>query len=263
MKAVRFSPLPFLFFGVALVTSSAVVASAQKVSGRASNASGLLSQLSAAFSGGKAVQRVQMSGSATWQTGSLEDFGAVSLTASADGSSEMQLSLASRGQRTETQTAGGPDATCQWAGTDGVSHEIRSGSCWRSALWFLPALSLQTSLLPGNLAVSDLGAGAVGSENTAYRHLRSLYAVSGLPSARTTDIAQQSTADLGLDPGSLLPAVFAYSVHPDNGAQVAIAIEVRYSDYRIVDGAQIPFHIQRYVNGSLQLDILLTSAQIN
>lgn len=74
---------------------------------------------------------------------------------------------------------------------------------------------------------------------------------------------QQSTTNLGLDPVSLLPAVMTFSVHPDNGAPSSIAIEIHYSDYHSVSGVQIPFHIQRYVNGSLQLDILVNSAQIN
>lgn len=72
-----------------------------------------------------------------------------------------------------------------------------------------------------------------------------------------------STTDIGLDTVSLLPAVLAYSVHPDNGAPVSIAIEIHYSDYRTVSGVQIPFHIQRYVNGFLQLDILVSSAAVN
>jgi hypothetical protein len=57
--------------------------------------------------------------------------------------------------------------------------------------------------------------------------------------------------------------VLAYSIHPDNGAPVAIAIEVHYSDYHAVNGVQIPFLIQRYVNGALQLEIQVSSAQIN
>jgi hypothetical protein len=79
----------------------------------------------------------------------------------------------------------------------------------------------------------------------------------------SSNLAQQSTTDLGLDPTTLLPTVLAYTVCPDNGAQVKIAIEIHYSNYQPVDGVQVPFHIQRFVNGSLQLDILINSAQIN
>jgi hypothetical protein len=40
-------------------------------------------------------------------------------------------------------------------------------------------------------------------------------------------------------------------------------IEVRYSNYQNAMGAKVPFHIQRYVNGSLQLDLVIQSAQVN
>jgi hypothetical protein len=66
-----------------------------------------------------------------------------------------------------------------------------------------------------------------------------------------------------LDTVTLLPAVLTYSLHPDNGAQFEIAVEVHYSDYRAVNGVHIPFLIQRYVNGSLQLEIRVSSAEIN
>jgi hypothetical protein len=79
----------------------------------------------------------------------------------------------------------------------------------------------------------------------------------------SANLAQQSIMDLGLDPTTLLPAVLAYTVRPDNGAQTQIAIEIHYSSYQSVNGVQVPFHIQRYVNGALQLDILISSAQVN
>jgi hypothetical protein len=72
-----------------------------------------------------------------------------------------------------------------------------------------------------------------------------------------------STTDLGLDPNSFLPAVLTYSIRPANAVFMPIAVEIRYSNYQAVDGVKIPFTIQRYVNGSLQLEITLSSAQIN
>lgn len=117
--------------------------------------------------------------------------------------------------------------------------------------------------MPSYLGTVDLGLGTVGTSTSVYRHLQSQLAFSGLPSTLSTQVMQQSTSDLGLDPNSLLPAVLAYSVQPDSGAQTPIAIQILYSNYQTVNGVQIPFHIQRYVNGSLQLDILLSTAQIN
>lgn len=222
----------------------------------------VLRQLSSTFSNGKAVQEVHLSGNATWYAGSLEDSGTVHLNASADGASQMKLFLASMGERTETQSGAGLSARCHWSSGDGIAHEVHSGSCMRPALWFLPALSLQSSQLSPTLATVDLGLGPVGSGTEDYRHLRTQLIDDDSSGTNTSDLAQQSTTDLGLDPATMLPVVLAYSVHPDNGAQTVLAIEIRYSDYRVVDGANIPFLIQRYVNGTLQLAIVVTSAQI-
>jgi hypothetical protein len=266
MKLPRFSHLFILFAGVLLLALSTTVAFAQEQEAvpQGASAGNVLGHWSAAFSGVKVVQKVQLSGNATWHVGGLEDTGTVTLTASSDGSSQMQLALATAGQRSETQTGLGSSASCRWAGNDGVSHNVDLSNCWRPALWFLPSFSFQPSLASSNRGDVDLGVGTVGSDAKVYRHLQSQIIPSGLPSTFATSITQQSTTDLGLDPATLLPAVLAYTVHPDNGAQgVTIAIEVRYSDYRTVDGVQIPFLIRRYLNGSLQLEISVSSAQIN
>ena len=263
MKTSWFSRLSFPFLVTALFTVPIVAAQTQGASPQGANARAAPSQLSAAFSGGKVVQQVQLSGDAKWYAGSTQDSGTANLIASADGSSQMQLALGALGQKTETQTGSGSSAICQWAGADGVAHAISADNCWKPVLWFLPALSLQPSLLPSNLGIVDLGTSTVGSSTNVYRHLQSQLVFSGLPDMMTNDIMKQSTTDLGLDPETLLPAVLAYSVRPDNGAPVTITIEVHYSDYRVVNGVQIPFLIQRYVNGSLQLEVSISSAEIN
>lgn len=227
------------------------------------NANGVLGQLIAAFSPGIVVQQVQMMGTATWNAGSLQDSGTVSLTASTGGSSQMRLDLSSLGQKTETQTGAGESADCQWSGADAVVHEVDATNCWRPALWFLPALSFQPSLLPNYLGVVDLGIGTVGSGTQAYRHLQSQFMFSDLTSPLATKVTEMSATDLGLDPTSLLPAVLAYSIHPNDGSSAPIAIEIHYSNYQTVNGVQIPFLIERYLNGSLQLTINVSSAQIN
>lgn len=258
MKLSRFAVIIHSLAGITLLALPMPTAFAQGAS-----ASNVLGQLSAAFSGVKVVQSVQLSGNATWYVGQEEDSGTVTLTAATNGALQMQLALASSGERTESQTGLGLSSSCQWAGADGVAHEIQSGSCWRPALWFLPAFSLQPSLLPANLTVSDLGIGTVGASTAPYRHLQSQWTVPSAPSSLAADVAQWSKTDIGLDQTSLLPAVLAYSVRPDNGASMAVAIEVHYSDYRAINGVRIPFTIQRYVNGALQLEIQVSAAQIN
>jgi hypothetical protein len=116
--------------------------------------------------------------------------------------------------------------------------------------------------MSSNVGFIDSGSGVVGS-GTAYRRLRGQFSPTGMSAKLAGDIEKRSKTDIGLDPITFLPAVLAYSVHPDNGAPIQVAIEVHYSDYRTVDGTQIPFHIERYVNGYLQLDIHVTSAEVN
>jgi hypothetical protein len=263
MKLSRFSVLIHSIVGITLLALPTLGAYSQGATPQRESSENVLGRLSAAFSSGKVVQSVQLSGNATWYAGNLEDTGTVILTASSDGSTQMQLALAATGQKTESQTGSGLSATCQWAGANGVAHAVNSVSCGRPVPWFLPSLSLQPSLLSSNLGVADLGMGTVGASTNTHRHLQGQLTFNGTPDALTADAIQMSKTDIGLNPTSLLPAVLSYSVRPDSGAPIAIAIEVRYSNYRAVSGVQIPFLIQRYVNGSLQLEVHVSSAEIN
>jgi hypothetical protein len=114
-----------------------------------------------------------------------------------------------------------------------------------------------------SLVAEDLGQEAIGSDSTSYRHLKTQLQPVGLPAEMMASMAKRSATDIGLDPTTMLPAVLAYEVHPDNGASIPISIEAHYSNYQDVNGVKIPFLIQRYVNNSLQLEISLTSAQVN
>lgn len=261
MNVFRLSLLSLV--GIALFTTLlSSTGRTQEATSQDANSSDALNRLSTAFSGGHIVQSVQLSGNAVWHAGGEEDSGSVNLSASVDGSSQVELILDRAGKRIETQTGAGANALCQWAGTDGVAHNASANNCLRPHLWFLPALWLQPALPANNLKTNDLGSGTVGSGAVVYRHLRSQFLLSGQQDPITDDITQQSTTDLGLDTTSLLPAVLTYSVRPDSGAAIPVKIEIRYADYRVVDGAQIPFRIERYVNGALQLDIFVTDAQV-
>jgi hypothetical protein len=254
--------LCFSVLAIAIIPTPAGTAHAQGVTPQSSSGSGVLNQLSLATFGGKTVQSIQLSGTARWYAGGSEDSGSANLTASMDGSSQLQLQLAVSGARIETQTGTGLSSVCQWSGADGVPHSIDPGNCWRPAVWFFPAFSFQPALLASNFHVVDLGSGAVGSSSNVYRHLQGQLAFNSLPSSLSTDLTQQSTTDIGLDPTSLLPAVLSYSVRPDDGAPTSIAVEIRYSDYHVVDGVEIPYLIQRYINGSLELAITVSSVKI-
>jgi len=235
---------------------------AQQTLPQPTNATGLIGQISNAFSAGQLIHQITLSGNAIWHAGGQDDSGPVTLTATMTGEFQMTLQL-SRGQKLETQTGTGTGAACSWTGSDGKAHNIDLGNCLKPAVWFLPAISLQPSMLSSSVVAADLGQGVIGSDSTPYRHLNTQLQLTGLPAATIDSMEKRSTTDIGLDPTTMLPAVLEYKVHPDNGASIPISIEAHYSNYQDVNGVQIPFLIQRSINNSLQLEITVTSAEFN
>jgi hypothetical protein len=69
--------------------------------------------------------------------------------------------------------------------------------------------------------------------------------------------------DLYVDGATFLPISYVYNSHPDTDAGLDIPTEIRYSDYRTVDGILVPFHVQKLVNGSLSLDLQFQAASLN
>jgi hypothetical protein len=233
----------------------------QAASTATADASSLLGQLNQAFSGGELINDVQLTGTATWYGGATPDTGTVLLKASKDGSSQVTLVLSTAGQRVETQSAPALGATCQWQGADAVQHAIRSGACWRPVIWFLPALSLQPTVVSASVGAADLGTAEVGAAETSLRHLQVqlVFADTDI----MPEVTRQSTTDIGLSPTSFLPAVLAYKVRPDDGEETFASIEIRFSDYRTVNGVTVPFQIDRLVNGANNLDIQIASVAVN
>jgi len=69
--------------------------------------------------------------------------------------------------------------------------------------------------------------------------------------------------DLYLDPTTSLPVSYVFNSHPDNNAGLDIPTEIRYSDYKNVGGVQIPFHVQKFINNTLTLDLQFQNASLN
>ncbi len=222
----------------------------------------ILSQASQAFSAGNPVSSVSMTGTAQWFAGSTKDSGPAKLTAKVTGENSAELDL-SNGTRIEAQSAVGDDRTCTWSGKDGVSHDMASSNCWTATTWFLPHLALQTTGLPTNLGVQYLGVIADKGQSSPHLQHQLTIAPGQTKPAVTAQIQSWSRTDLALDPVTLLPSALKYTIHPDNNSSVNLQVEVRYSNYQNVSGVELPMHIERYVNGSLQLTVDIDSATVN
>ena len=87
-----------------------------------------------------------------------------------------------------------------------------------------------------------------------------LGAISGDPGTLLQHLTQ---TEIFLDATTYLLVAIAFNTHPDNNALLDIPVEFRFSDYRPVSGAQIPFHVQKFLNNSLLLDLQFSSATLN
>lgn len=217
-----------------------------------------LSQANQAFSAGKAVTSVQMIGTANWFAGSFKDSGPAKLSANVNGENRAEFDLGS-GSRVESQSAITDDRTCTWSGKDGVEHVVASSNCWTATVWFLPHLALQSVGVP-----TALTSQALTTSGNVQQLNQQLTIAPGKTAPSVTALIQSwSTTNLSLDPASSLPTVLKYTIHPDNNSSVNIQVEVRFSSYQTVSGVALPFHIERYVNGALQVSIDINSAVVS
>jgi hypothetical protein len=229
---------------------------AQSVSTSDPQALALAAQSVAALTGGSAISDTTLNGTVTRIAGSDQEIGTVTLLAKGSSESRADLNL-SGGTRSEIRNSITGVNRGNWIGTNGVVHPVALHNCLTDASWFFPALGTLASAAGKPSMVFSY----VGLENVQQASLQHIQAYT--VNASFSEATQLSTMDFYLDAKTLLPSIIAFDEHPDNDQTVDIAVAVAFSDYRNVNGAMIPFHIQRYVYNGLTLDIQLASAGIN
>ena len=127
--------------------------------------------------------------------------------------------------------------------------------------WFFPALTL-SKLLASQTTIVTL-VGQETKDGSPVTHLTASQQFPDVPADMAPLMQHVSQMDLFLDTSTLLPAALDFNVHPDDNMLLDIPVEVRFSDYRAVSGVQVPFHIEKYLNNSLILDIRLQAATLN
>ena len=199
-----------------------------------------------------------ISGTADWYAGSTHERGAATLTARADGSTEVMLGLDTGARAEMTGPLG--SRTCQRMDKDGKTYPVNGANCFTPLPWFSPAL---LSLLTGGpgVSVSDLGEIA---DQGVVRHAVRVQCVSGVPNLPDQDwISAATQVTIFFDTATLLPASLTYGLHPDGADNRSIPVRVDFSDYRLVSGLPVPFHVDRYINGTRELSIAAASVTLN
>jgi hypothetical protein len=220
----------------------------------------LLQQAFGALAGTMSITDVTLSGTARRIAGSDDESGTVVLKALATGQSRMDFAFPSgqRGEIRSISSDGSPVGT--WTGPDGKSHAVSEHNLMTSSTWFQPALVVG-GLISLNQIVSYVGQET--KNGASVLHLTTSQQFPDTPVRIATLLQHLSQVDVFLDSATLLPTTLAFNVHPDNDAGLDIPAEVRFSDYRAINGVQAPFHVQEYLNNGLVLDLQMQSVTLN
>lgn len=227
------------------------------ISQTASNLQEVILSADRAFAGTQAVSSVTLTGQAERYLGPDHDTGAITLTARADGSSSVAFQGGSE-TRTDAQDTFANNQSCSWSGGDGTSHAVSGHNCKLPLAWFFPEIAFFSAQLPAKYALNI----ASGSNASAIAIHGSLLPPANASADQAALISHIGSYDLEFNESTFLPTALSYSNHPDSNAGVDIPVSVEFSDYRAINGAAVPFRIQRYFNGVLSLDITIADAVI-
>jgi len=222
------------------------------------SASTFVQQSLAAQVGNTQVSDATLTGTARRIAGSDDESGNVTLKVLSSGATRLDFNFPS-GPRSEFRLPNPPTPTGGWSGPDGVVHPVANHNAMNDWGWF-PLFSLALARAQ-NSVVSFVGTETRNSQSVI--HLAVSSGFPSLPAEGSSLLTHLSQIDIFLDATTSLPASIAYSIHPDNNALLDIPVELKFSDYRSVNSAQIPFHVQKFINNSLSLDLQFQNAALN
>jgi len=246
-------------------------------------AASILQQSLAALTGGAPVTDVTMTGAVTVTAGTNTQSGTITLVATASGQSRVTFDLSAGSWTTNANYSADPRSSTTSA-SSGVTNDPSEDLLGPHPAWFYPAFimgaTLQTNQssssyttfefgqeLYNGLTAEHLGiwpqAGAAFARTSTNTWLT-------MPSPGATSYLGQQ--DLYLDPSSLYPVALEFrsvgkavpgTKTAINHRTVYISEEVRFANYRMVQGRPVAFHIQRYLGNILLYDIQLSSVEFN
>jgi hypothetical protein len=221
----------------------------------------LLQQALVAMSGGTTLSDVTISGTARRIAGSDDETGTATLKALATGESRVDLAFPS-GTRAEVHANSASGPVGQWSGTDGAAHTVSQHNLFAGNSWFFSPFTLAGAISDTNSVISYIGHESF--DGNPVEHISVSQQFPGLPASESTKLLQHlSQMDIYLDAKTLLPAALTFNIHPDDNALLDIPVIIRYSNYQSVNGTQVAFHVQKFVNNTLVLDLQFQSASFN
>ena len=209
----------------------------------------------AAMTNGVVITDIRLDATCTSYHGESTASGSATLTAVAGGGSRVELCSGGNDgdRRTEVRTRPETSDLGGWKATDGVVNVSSLANTFSDPVWFYPAL--------GSLAAigsPDLQVAANGPDSFVIRRVPV-----GARGAAAALIAHAGETTYRLDPRTNLPVEVDYAVHPDVDAGTDIPVRVVFDNWHAQGGVMVPGHITRYLNGSREFEVEITSAVIN
>ena len=112
-----------------------------------------------------------------------------------------------------------------------------------------------------NVSVAYLGPDT--SKGATLLHVQVARLLPGQSAGATALIQSLSTMDIYFDPQSFLPLVLDFNTHPDTDANQNLPVEIQFGNYQNLNGALVPFHIQKFLQRTLLLDLTMSSVLVN
>jgi hypothetical protein len=241
-----------------IANCSAGIPQSSSTATSSAQAATLLAQSAKALTGATVVNDVTLTGTVEWIAGSDDETGTVTYKGL---SGAYRLDMAFRnGTRSEIVSPNNGVPSGNWVGLDGVFHAIVEHNLMAEAGWF-PTFTLASLISSSNSIITYIGQETRNGSSVI--HIRVGQQFPYLSGDAATLVQHLSQVEIYLDPSTYLPVFYTFDSHPDNNATLDLPTEVRYSDYSNINGAQIPLHVQKFMNGSLIIDIHFQNSFLN
>jgi hypothetical protein len=210
-----------------------------------------------AQAGRNVIQDVTLSGSAESIAGSDDETASFSFEGTLTGSARTDLAL-SAGMITEIRLAASAGAAAgTWSKGNGKKHNLSGHNLMTDPAWCSPVLLVERLTSNSMLTVAYV------DTQDGLAHFRAVPVSAEVPAKASALIQRLGQIDLYLDPQTFLPARLTFNTHPDDNALSDIPVRIDFSGYRTVGGVTMPMHVQRYLNGTLSLDVQFDNALVN
>lgn len=226
--------------------------------GSSTQAATIIQNAISALTGKTAVSDITLTGSVAWIAGSDQENGSATYQAVAT-ANNLNMNFAG-GTRSEIRTLSTTNPSGTWTGLDGVSHTMALQNLLIDPGWF-PLFALQNTTSASNTVLTYVGPET--QNNVSVTHITASQQSTGSTTTESTLMQGLTQVDIYVSSLTYLPVSYAYSIHPDNNAALNIPCQILYSNYQNIGGAQIPLHVQKFVNNTLALDLQFQTATPN